>query len=80
MAMILTGLVGCGSAEKSYKIPDAESAAPGAAFTSDGMLFRKGMPHRPDPHPWEFYYKHCSKESDGFFTSKTAAYTCSDPF
>ncbi|MAV92383.1 MAG: hypothetical protein CL676_13270 [Bdellovibrionaceae bacterium] len=62
-------------------IPDGDgnSTAPGAAFTADGMNFRKEMPDRRDFQPWEFYYKHCASTGDDGYLSKTA-YSCSDPF
>jgi|GEM_PF-1539075 hypothetical protein len=72
---------GCASSSP-YMLPESDGAsqAPGAAFTADGMNFRKEMPDHRNDRSWEFYYKHCSPEDGKFFFSKTDAYSCSDPF
>ena len=56
---------------------DDSSQADGAAFAGD-IAIRKDMPHRPDPKPWDFYYKHCSVNGDEAFYSKTS-YDCAGP-
>jgi hypothetical protein len=69
----------CASSE-GWKMPysDDDSKAPGDAFAADSMMVRKDMPHRPDPKPWEFYYKHCSINGDETFYSMTS-YDCTGP-
>lgn len=73
-------LIGCASNDP-YMMPvgDENNRAPGAAYTADGMHFRKPIPHRPNPHPWQFYYKHCEKTSQADHISKTS-YSCNEPF
>lgn len=72
-------LTGCGSTSH-YLMPlgDENSQAEGAAYTADGMHFRKPMPYRPDQQ-FEFYYKHCHPNSERSYVSKTS-YSCTDPF
>jgi len=78
-ASILLLLTGCGSSPYMLPESDTNSTAPGAAFTGDGMLFRKAMPDHRNFQRWEFYYKHCSGTGDEGYRSMTA-YQCSDPF
>ena len=56
---------------------DASKASPDA-YGSDGMAFRKDMPHRADFKPWDFYYKHCAMNGDESYYSATS-YDCSGP-
>jgi hypothetical protein len=56
---------------------DDNSPAPGEAFAGS-MAIRKDMPHRKDPKPWEFYYKHCAVNGDETYYSMTS-YDCSGP-
>ena len=50
-----------------------------SAYAADGMTFRKDMPYRPNPKPWEFYFKHCAVNGNEVFYSKTF-YDCSGPY
>lgn len=70
---------GCQSTSH-YLMPlgDENSQAEGAAYTAEGMHFRKPMPRRTD-QPVEFYYKHCSENSERSYVSKTS-YSCTEPF
>lgn len=91
LVFILLALLGCSSGEKSSRFgsgstdsflmpySDENSRAPAEAFSGDVMYTRRPMPHRPDPKPWEFYYKHCSTNGNSTFYSKTS-YDCSGPY
>jgi len=72
---------GCASRSEYGYIPynDMDSNASPAAYGADGMMFRKRMPLRPNPRPWEFYYKHCAVGGVPHFPSQIA-YNCSSPY
>ncbi len=56
-----------------------KSQAEGAAYTGDGMLYRKPIPHRRTRVPdVNFYFKHCSLSGEQSHYSKTS-YTCFEP-
>jgi hypothetical protein len=80
--MLLTAC-SCSSAPKRYYFPesDANSKADAAAYSADGMFYRKPVQDHRDDKKWEFYYKQCSlaQDVDVPFTSKRD-YTCSNAF
>lgn len=73
------GLTGCAT-DKGFLMPlgGENSTAHGDAYAGEGMHFRKPMPYRPNPHPWQFYYKHCER-GPSEHVSKTS-YHCNEPF
>lgn len=79
--ILLTALTLSACASSPYMLPESDTAnrAPGAAFTSDGMHFRKEMPNRTPDRPWEFYYKTCNETGREGYMSKTD-YGCNEPF
>lgn len=78
----ILGLLACSSSGSNREfIPelDGNNSAPGAAFTADGMHFRKEMPLHKDWRPLEFYFKQCAQIDEKPYYSKTA-YECSKPY
>lgn len=60
------------------EIEDSSQGHP-ASYSADPMTFRKEAPDRSDPQTWDFYYKHCSRNSEQPYYSKTS-YDCTGPF
>lgn len=82
LGFALLGLSACSSSGTNREyIPelDGGSTAPGAAFTADGMHFRKEMPLHKDWKPLEFYFKHCTEIGEKPYFSKTS-YECTAPY
>ncbi len=68
--------------EERFLLPEADlnqSQAEGAAYTGDGMLFRRPIPRRNTRVPdVDFYFKHCTLSERQSHYSKTS-YTCFEP-
>lgn len=80
-SFLLIWIMGCASGPQVQGLADydQESQAAPEAYRSDAMHIRSPMPYRPDWHPWQFYYKHCTELGEDTFYSKTS-YGCSDPY
>jgi hypothetical protein len=78
--IIFCFLAGCASSSTSWRMPvnDEGSRARPEAYGADGYTFSKDQPHRADPKPFEFYYKHCAINGDETYYSATS-YDCSGP-
>jgi hypothetical protein len=77
--ILFFSLAGCASQPGTWRQPANFDGNPNpAAYAGDAMYFSKDQPHRPDPKPWEFYYKHCAMNGDETYYSATS-YDCSGP-
>ncbi len=63
-----------------WKMPESDlnNQADPASYAGDAMMFRKDMPHREDFKSWEFFYKHCSINSNDPFYARNS-YDCAGP-
>ena len=77
--LFLVSCVSSGPHKREF-IPELDLAnkAPGAAYTSESMHFRKEMPLHKDWRPVEFYFKSCEEGGDKPYYSKTS-YECTYP-
>lgn len=76
-------IVGCASSEP-YMLAEPDdnaSTAPGAAYSGEGMLYRKPMTDHRNDKQYQFFYKNCwvDNENGAPWISKRV-YACNDAF
>lgn len=74
--LILLTFAGCGTTELDPQQPRTYPHP--AAYTVDGFYLDKELPtHEREPVPGPFYFRDCSRATQGSYFSKTA-FSCAD--